>query len=246
MSADERELDLLLGAYALDAVDADERRAVDEYLRVNPSAAHEVNEHRETASMLAWSSMSAPAGLWERIAESLDDGVAPAPSGQLATVIPPPTLQSHRRRRRVAPVLWPLAAAAAAVVAVVAVQQFDTKSNEGPPLAQAYNAALGDRDSRRATLANEDGTLTVDAVVDSDGHGFLQLESLPALPSSKTYQLWGVVDDKAISLGIFGPNPEIEPFAVTGNLSALVITTEVAGGVISDGNMDGALIASLT
>jgi anti-sigma factor RsiW len=245
MSADERELDLLLGAYALDAIDDDERRAVDEYLRVNPAAAQEVSEYRETASMLAWTSMSAPAGLWERIADSLDDGVAPVPSGPLAAVIPSSTVPA-RRRRRMAPAMWPLAAAAVAALVVVGVQQVSTQSNDGPPLVQAYNAAIGDRDSRRATLANEDGTLKVDAVVDSDGHGYLQMESLPALPSSKTYQLWGVVDDKAISLGILGPNPEIEPFAVTGNLTALVITTEVAGGVISDGNMDGALSAALS
>ena len=41
-SGDTYELDELLGAYALDAVDDDERRRVDDYLEVNPRASAEV------------------------------------------------------------------------------------------------------------------------------------------------------------------------------------------------------------
>jgi anti-sigma-K factor RskA len=190
--------------------------------------------------MLAWSTISAPEGLWERIVENLDDAEAPPPSGELAKVIP----VRSRRRRTFGYVATALGAAAAAVLAVVAVQSMST-TEVAPPLAAAYDAALADRDSRRAVLVNEDGSLAVDAVVDTDGHGYLQMSSLPALPSDKTYQLWGVVGEKAISLGVFGPNPEIEPFTVEGDLNALVITTEVAGGVISDGNMNGALAAEL-
>lgn len=237
MSADEYEYDELLGAYALDALEPAESRAVEEYLRISPAAVVEVQRHREVASMLAWTSMEAPAGLWERITASIESQDA-APPQRVADVLP------LRRARRV-PVaaMAMLSAAAAAVLAVVLVNTMRTDSDR-TPMAQAFQAALDDRDSLTAELANEAGA-RARAVVDADGHGYLELSGLPALADDKTYQLWGVIDGEAISLGIFGPNPELETFSATGNLTTLVITTEEAGGVISDGNMDGALVGEL-
>jgi anti-sigma-K factor RskA len=237
MSADEYEYDELLGAYALDALEPAESRAVEEYLRISPAAVVEVQRHREVASMLAWTSMEAPAGLWERITASIE-GQDAAPPQRVADVLP------LRRARRV-PVaaMAMLSAAAAAVLAVVLVNTMRTDSDR-TPMAQAFQAALDDRDSLTAELANEAGT-RARAVVDADGHGYLELSGLPALADDKTYQLWGVIDGEPISLGIFGPNPELETFSATGNLTTLVITTEEAGGVISDGNMDGALVGEL-
>ena len=88
MSAEELELDELLGAYALDAVSDEERRAVEQYLLISPRARQEVAEHREVATMLAWSGMAAPDGLWDRIAANLESsGEAPRPTGQLASVM---------------------------------------------------------------------------------------------------------------------------------------------------------------
>ena len=51
---DAYDLDELLGAYALDAVDDDERARVEDYLSINPKAAEEVRQHREVATMLAF------------------------------------------------------------------------------------------------------------------------------------------------------------------------------------------------
>jgi anti-sigma factor RsiW len=236
MSAEELDLDELLGAYALDALDPAERRIVDEYLRVNPVAAEEVAAHREMASMLAWTSMDAPAGLWDRIACELDDHADASPP---SAVIP---LRGPNRRAK--PLFaWALATAAAVALVVIAVSAITGGDRREAPIAQAYQDAREDRDSRLATL-ERDG-LSVPAVVDSDGHGYLDLSALPELPGDQTYQLWGVIDDKAISLGVFGPNPEIETFSAGGGLTALVITTERGNGVISDGNMDGALIGEL-
>ena len=36
-----------------------------------------------------------------------------------------------------------------------------------------------------------------------------------------------------ISIGVLGPEPKIVPFKMDGNVSALAITEEVAGGVVS-------------
>jgi anti-sigma factor RsiW len=125
MSGEEEMYDELLGAYALDAVDEDERRAVEDYLKVNPRAVAEVQEHREVAAMLAWSTMAPPDGLWERIAGSLDEA-APVPTGDLARVIP---MAVPRRRRLNAVSTWAMAAAAAVVVLALGIAAFRNTSS---------------------------------------------------------------------------------------------------------------------
>src|SRR5204862_2371026 len=84
------DIDELLGAYALDAVDDDERRAVDAYLATNPRARAEVDQHREVATLLAFGAAAAPEGLWDRIASSIAemDADAPEPGPELAKVLP--------------------------------------------------------------------------------------------------------------------------------------------------------------
>ncbi len=83
--------------------------------------------------------------------------------------------------------------------------------------------------------------MQAEAVVQPDGVGFLSAATLPELPSTETYQLWGVYGDgDVISLGVFGNRPEIEPFAAEGDLDALVITREAAGGVMA--STSGALL----
>lgn len=243
MSAEESELDGLLGAYALDAVDGDERRRIEEYLRVNPRARQEVQEHREVATMLAWTSTAAPDGLWDRIAASLDEA-APTPRGELASVM---SFDQHRgpaRRSVIAKAApWAFAAAAAAIVAVVTVSVLDDEPQA--PIAAAVAAARADRDSTVTELVRDDGVVGAEAIIDQDGHGYLIGEQLPELDADRTYQLWGVIDDKVISLGVLGNNPEIELFSAGAPVSALVVTIERAGGVVSDGNPDGAFVGAV-
>jgi hypothetical protein len=43
-----------------------------------------------------------------------------------------------------------------------------------------------------------------------------------ALGPDRTYQLWGVIGDQVISLGVLGARPGVEPFTVDGDLTALV------------------------
>lgn len=243
MSAEESELDGLLGAYALDAVDGDERRRIEEYLRVNPRARQEVQEHREVATMLAWTSAAAPDGLWDRIAASLDEA-APAPSGELASVMSFDQRRVPARRSVIAKAApWALAAAAAAIVAVVTVSVLDDEPQA--PIAAAVAAARADRDSSVTELVRDDGVVGAEAIIDQDGHGYLIGEQLPELGEDRTYQLWGVIDDQVISLGVLGNNPEVELFSAGAPVSALVVTIERAGGVVSDGNPDGAFVGTV-
>lgn len=242
MAGDAYALDELLGAYALDAVDDDERRRVDDYLEVNPRAAAEVQAHREVATMLAFTGMDAPGDVWGRIADEIGEQ-APPPGPELAKVM---SIDDAPRRRRISTIApWIVSAAAAAVLAFVAIGIADRADAPNEPLAEALEIARADRDSVTTTLVSEATGVSAEAVIDQDGHGFVVAQSLPTLPDGQTYQLWGVVDDgQVISLGIFGPNPEIETFSVDGPVSALAITIEAFPGVVSDGNPDGAFVGT--
>ncbi len=240
---DTYDLDELLGAYALDAVDADERRRVEDYLEVNPRASAEVQAHREVATMLAFTGMDAPDDLWSRIAGEIGEQ-APPPGPELAKVM---SMDDHPRRRRIAAFApWVVSAAAAAVVGLVAFGVADRADAPNEPISSALEIARADRDSVTTTLVSDASDASAEAVIDQDGHGFVVAQNLPTLPDDQTYQLWGVVDDgQVISLGIFGPNPEIETFTVEGTVSALAITIEQSPGVVSDGNPDGAFVGTL-
>jgi hypothetical protein len=69
----DHDLDDLLGAYALDAVNEDERKLIDAYLVRSPAARAEVQRHHEVAAAIAASPGEAPAPLWLRIEALLDD-----------------------------------------------------------------------------------------------------------------------------------------------------------------------------
>jgi anti-sigma-K factor RskA len=239
MSADDNRYDELLGAYALDALDDDERRDVDEYLRANPSALVEVDQHREVAAALGWSPLAPPDGLWERIAASLEKA-PPAPSGELAKVMP---MTSSRRRRY--NVFGAIAVAvAAALIAVLAVGVV-RKSNSSVSIKQAMDQARHTADARQLALRSPDGAVSVDVVLDAEGHGYVAGSTLPSLPSDRTYQLWGLIDGRPISLGVLGHRPGVESFSVDGNLTVLMISNEVAGGVPTGANQVGLISANL-
>ena len=241
-SGDAYELDELLGAYALDAVDADERRRVDDYLQVSPRAAAEVQAHREVATMLAFTGMDAPDDLWGRISDEIGE-LAPPPGPELAKVM---SFDDHPTRRRISAVApWLMSAAAAAVIVFVAVGMADSADAPNEPLANAVELARADRDSITTTLVAEVSDASAEAVIDQDGHGYMLARDLPTLPEGQTYQLWGVVEGgDVISLGIFGPNPELESFTIEGSVEALAITIEQHPGVISNGNPDGAFVGA--
>lgn len=242
MNADE--LDSLLGAYALDAVDDDERVAVEAYLATNPRARAEVAEHREVATMLAFSGAPAPTGVWDRIASSLEER-APAPEMVLAPVLsldqrrnPEQRRQVQRRRQGLTLVLGGAAVAAVAAVAVLGVKVVDQgnqldryrKSESNSQLNAAAIEALADPTARKASLVSASGNYAVQVAVE-DGVGYLLASDLPALTDDRTYQLWGVIEGKVISLGVLGSSPKVVAFPADKGLVTLVITDEQRGGV---------------
>ena len=221
----------LLPAYALDAVDDDERAAVEAYLERHPESRDEVAEFQVAASMLAHAGGPPPEGVWERL-ESI---IADAPP--TLRVLPPPDVigrpqlaaqpQSDRR--------WRYLAAAAAVVALVfgGLWIADRGTDDGRGVTDTVElarVAVTAPGARHASLTDADGNTLATAVVLRDGTGYLT-SALPRVPAGQTYQLWGITKTGTVSLGVLGPNPTTVAFQAAVPTQSLAISTEAAGGV---------------
>jgi len=256
------EIEELLGAYALDAVDPGTAAVVEEHLDGCVRCAAEVAQHHEVAGLMANSGGAPPTALWDGIAGRLggtsddswdrlaarldvpDDGAARG-GGDVV-----PLDQSRRRSRRVTAGAGLVAAAAAAVALTLGVQVDHLHSQvsalqAAPQLSGAERAALAARGTERITLTDPSrpGAHATPAtiVLTASGTGFVvndRGDGLAPLASDRTYQLWGVVGSRTISLGLLGTHPGIVPFSVAGSpgVTTFAITDEVAGGVVKSAN----------
>jgi anti-sigma-K factor RskA len=221
------ELRALTGAYALDAVEPDERELIELHLMECPRCRAEVAEFREVAAFLAHNGHPAPEGLWDRISGALEETPPPL---DLAPVVAMPARRPTGMR---------IAAAVAAAAAVVAVFFGVKVVDQGNQLdrIEAQNAidravvqAQQDPRSRTVDLVAANGTETAEIVLRPDGTGFLVKDRLTPLAPDRTYQLWMLVDGKPISAGVLGPDPGIVAFKAAGDPAGFAISNEVRGG----------------
>jgi hypothetical protein len=230
------ELDDLLGAFALDAVEGDEREQVEKYLRRSPRARAVVAEYRETAAFLARAGTEAPAGLWERIEERLGGSPAEVP----APVVPLTGRRVVLGRRVAVAVAAAAAAVLLGVLTVTVVRQDDRisdlarEADRGGVLAAA-DAASRDPAATKVRLSSPDGALAARIVYLPDGEGYLLQSTLRRLRPELTYQLWAQVGDpgsaRTISAGVLGADPDVTAFHVRGPVFGFAITEEQAPGV---------------
>lgn len=249
MSTTHDDIAELLGAYALNAVDPDERALADAHLAECPRCRAELHDHLQVAAMLGNSGGDAPEGLWERIAGTLEEAPPPMrlaipepqPAPAATNVVP---IASRRRTggRLAVAIVGAAAAVVIAVLGVKVVEQDDeldriSAALEGDTMLSAANAALLDPDAIQTTLTSADGRLSAAAVVLPDGTGYLMADGLPGLDDARTYQLWGQTGGGLISLGLLGAEPgKVVPFQAGGDVAALAITEEVTGGVAQSQN----------
>lgn len=231
----------LLGAYALDALDPDERDAVDAHAAECGACQAEITQHREVAAFLAPVWTPAPDGLWDRIVEGLEETPPPLDM-PLAPVVP--IERPSRRSRPMAAVAAMVAVAAVAVVGVLGFKVLDdgrridsmNQQALGTEFQRTVNAALADPSGHRVNLQSVDGAVKAEAVVLPDGAGFLTNKSLAGLPSDHTYQLWALVGTSRISVGVLGPNVASAAFRAPTNAAGFALTDETAGGVVVSTN----------
>ena len=237
----------LLGAYALDAVDGEEFVEVEEHLAGCPRCQAELDGLREVAAALGNTVETPPEGLWSGIASRLPerDVEAEAPpmpplDSEGRSPFRAPAPERRQRRGAVATVIG-IAVAAAAVAAVLGIGLVRADHKVGnlqsaaahPPSAAAL--ALKMPGHRTVVLASSTGTALADFVVVPDGRGYLVSSTLPSLGAGRTYQLWGIVGSKAISLGLLGATPRQATFTMAGSVrpSRLSITAEPPGGAVA-------------
>jgi anti-sigma-K factor RskA len=244
----EQDLDALLGAYALDALDDDERARVEAYIESNDAARREVDELRESAAALALApvdDLSTPPALWDRISTTIAPQVAEATG---PTAGPGDELAARRARRGWSSRWVGLAAAAAAVaVVLLAVQVIslrgdldDARSPDSSALAARYDRATKVDGARELELVASRGSEVARLVLLPDGSGVMLNDSLADLSPDETYQLWVLMgkaqDPTVISAGVLGPAPQAASFKTEGPVVGFAITIERAGGVTSSEN----------
>jgi anti-sigma factor RsiW len=255
------EIEELLGAYALDAVDADERAMVEAHLVTCPRCRAELAGHLEVASWMAGGGSAAPEGLWDRIADSLDESVPDlrltsddlAEARRIRGPVPaPPAAGSSasggevvslvgRSRRPVTQILIGAVGVAAAVILVLGIvvtrqeNRLDQMSREvaSVDIERAAGQAMADPGATKVALSPPvEGGPQATVVVLPDGTGFVQAVNLPPLPDGRTYQLWGIEGDRVISLGVLGGSPTISPVSTGGvAFTTYALTEEDPGGV---------------
>lgn len=221
------EVEELLGVYALDAVDDDERAAVEAHLATCPRCRAEVDGHREVAAHLAQTGAPAPDELWDRIAGAIG-GAEPPPLRLVVDDQSARAVEPIRRWRRL-----PMAAAAAVVaVALAAAGLFLTRSDDDAgtdrsELAAAALAAFESPQARIADLVDEEGQPLARVAMLPDGTGYVLAGALPDL-DERIYQLWGSDGTTVVSLGSMGAAPQIVPFHADPTQTTLMITEEDA------------------
>ncbi|MGH9122967.1 MAG: anti-sigma factor domain-containing protein [Acidimicrobiales bacterium] len=232
------ELQELLGAYALDAVDAEEGAMVEAHLALCPRCREEVTAHRELAGLFAYAGQGAPEDIWDHLATELSSGPPP-----LRLVAEGQSRRTHFVRVRT---VIAVAAVAAAAIAGLGFEvdhlnsRVSTLSNNlaspAPGMSQVH-AALAVPGAQPVALSSPNGgAVLAQAVVDPDGMGYIYGVLLNSLPAQRTYQLWGVEGTTEISFGLLGAAPSVVAFRSSGAPGALAITDEVAGGVVQTHN----------
>ncbi|MCX4572407.1 anti-sigma factor [Streptomyces sp. NBC_01571] len=233
------DLHTLTGAYALYALDADERGRFERHAADCEACVQEVRELTATAARLglAESAVAAPE-LKNRVMRQITTVRQEAP---LPTPSPPPAPDLRRVRRTRGLSRWALAAcvAAAAAFGGTAVWQHERARDAQHQARDAERRtadltavlAAPDAKSRTARLAGgAGGTVVVSA--SRDKAVFISSE-MAKPPSGKVYQLW--FDDAGTmrSAGLMDPHRTSEAVLLDGNVakaSGMGITVEPAGG----------------
>jgi anti-sigma-K factor RskA len=175
----------LTPAYALHALDADEREAFEAHLAQCERCRQELAVLQESAGALAWAveSPAPPPALRERILAAADEG--------RENVVP------LRRRERT----WRGIAAVAACVAVGRGVFAATEHNSLTNTRAHANALqiVADPTSRKVPLHGGNGMVAIAP----NGEGVLVVDHLPAAPAGKTYEAWVIMDGTAHRAGTF-------------------------------------------
>jgi anti-sigma-K factor RskA len=217
----------LTGAYAFDALSDTERAAFERHLAQCPACTQEVAELRETTALLGAAAAVSPP---ERLRETVLAEVSRTRQNP-----PPQSLRSRRRLGR-----WPAAMAAAAAAAAIAaavvlgVRQVHTQNRLDTVTDRlaAVTAVLQAPDAAISQGIGATGARAVAVESPSQHRVAVLVTGLPPVPADRTYQLWLIAPQGAVSAGLLGRGQTSEPVVADTPpaLRSIGVTVEPAGG----------------
>lgn len=225
-----QEVELLLGAYIVDAVEPNELAAIEAHLSDCATCRAEVDALRSTVGMLANEGGSAPTAIWERIEHEING------SGDVVAFRPP-----QRSRYRIPTIIAATALGVAAALTLffgVEIHNLDSQVNRlGAQVTTSATraiatAALLQPGAKRYSLDTPHGKAVGSVVALQSGEVVLTSFLMQPLKSTSTYQVWAIVDEHPISLGLLGNRPTVSVFHTGGRHAfEFAVTIEPAHGV---------------
>lgn len=218
----------LIAAYALDALDEDDRARAEALLASSEEAREELLAFSEVSAALAVGVVgpAPPPELRERILA----GARAEPQNVLP--FEPPAGRRGVRSARVLGLATAVAAAAAIGIGVWGISLAGELDDTELALdeARAVNEVLSDPTATTVTLAAGAGKL----VVDGSRNAVLVVDGLDAAPEGKAYQVWIVDDGAATAAGSFDGDATRDVVRVDGAVpptAVVAVTVEDARGV---------------
>jgi anti-sigma-K factor RskA len=221
MSTDLHTLD---GAYAIDAVSAEECTAFRTHLADCQACRDEVRELRDAAAQMGASeALRAPDHLRARVLAAVDQ------TPQLPPVVTPLSRGTTQARRFSRPRML-IAAAAAVVVAGVGIGIAQVTHRDEPVMAASVSKVFQAPDAHRATVSTANGGRLTVATSASLGKMAVETDRLPRLGERQVYQIWAVHDGVMVSQGTVADVGDGAAMAMPGKGTEVAITIEPAGG----------------
>ncbi len=184
----------LSGAYALDALTPEERRAYEAHYPTCELCLAEVNDYRETAAELAGAAAATPP---PQLKTNVMAEIATTRQ-LLPTLAEPEVANLAKRRSRIRPAL--VMAVAAAVVAVLGTVA-GLRLGQNQP---SVDTLLAAPDAVVTNLEGDAGAVTI-VWSPSSQQVAVVANNLPDPGPNQTYELWFVVGDGVVPAGLFIP-----------------------------------------
>jgi anti-sigma-K factor RskA len=233
------ELNALAGAYALDALDGDEREVFEQHLASCAACSQEVRGLRAAAAELSHLSEIAPppplrAAILGAVAQSRP--LPPLVDRPRVFSAKAGTVRPLRRTRSQA--VWQGLAAACALIAIVVsawgYSQHRQAQRAAVARASVVQSLLNAPDVRATTTAMKQGEGTL--IYSRSEHRLVLIgRGMPVLPANQTYQLWMMTrTGEPISGGVFRPdqagNVEVPASGDLDAVDRMGVSVEPAGG----------------
>jgi len=209
------EIQDLLGAYALGAVDDDERAIIDAHLQTCESCRIELDDHSRLAeTLLRHASRVSPLASIEANGSAKTNGADPRAPG---------------------PRRWAVSVAIAAVLVVLAaffvrgeIRSDDLEARMGRiEVLERAQLATADPAAVVTTLrspANEPVLTVVSRAV--GGTSYAMNSAVPRLAVGRTYQLWRVTNGVVTAVAALGRRPDATVFSLPPGVSGFLLTVE--------------------